>query len=112
MRRALVVLALCLVPTLAAASPAETVRGAVMFRGPSGRSPRVQHIPANAEIDVRSCGRIWCYGSWRGIPGFVRIGSLSFGPEGAPFGEPPPPPMEPVYRTWGWSYGFGIGNGW
>src|SRR5579862_1442814 len=112
MRRPLVLLALCIAPTLAAASPAETVRGAVMFQGPSGRSPRVQRIPANAEIDVQSCGRIWCYGSWRSIPGFVRIGNLSFGPEGAPFGAPPPPPPEPIYRTWGWSYGFGIGNGW
>jgi|SRR5579863_8628515 len=112
MRRSLVVLALCLAPALAQASPAETYRGTWMHRGPSSHAPIVQSIPARAEIDVQSCGRIWCYASWRNLYGFVHANSLGFGPAGAPYGEPPPPPPGPVYRGWGWSYGFGIGHGW
>ncbi len=112
MRRSLLILAILAAPSLALASPAETFRGTWMYRGPDNRAPRVQSIPGHAEIDVQSCGRRWCYASWRNIQGFVHANALTFGQYGAPFGEPPPPPPDPIFRTWGWSTGFGIGNGW
>ena len=119
MRRGLAVLALSLAPLAAHASPAQTFRDVAMFQGPSSHSPVVQSIPANAQIDVQSCGRTWCYGSWREIPGFVLAKALVFGGGGAPYGDvaPPPPyadapPPPPVgVQPWGWAGGYSVGVG-
>ncbi len=119
MRRGLVALAVCLAPAAALASPAQTVRPMTMFQGPSSHSAIVQSIPPNAQIDVQSCGKTWCYGSWRQMPGFVLARGLAFNGGPAPYTDapppaygyapPPPPPVE--YRPWGWAGGYSVGIG-
>jgi len=106
------------------ASPALTVAPAPMRTAPSPYAPVVQAVPANAEIDVQGCGRRWCYGSWRGLFGFLPIYAVSQGawapPAAAPppvFGfAPPPPPVVvpgPVFAappTYRWSGAYvGVG---
>jgi len=93
-------------PAVAFAAPAETARATWMHDAPTGWAPIVQSLPANAEIDVESCGRQWCLASWREISGYVQSKALIFGPEGPPYGPPPEPPV----RAWG--FGFNIGNAW
>jgi uncharacterized protein YraI len=39
--------------------------------GPGTRYPIRTVIPAGAEIDVHSCGHMWCYMSWAGHQGYV-----------------------------------------
>ncbi len=81
-------------------------------------------MPANAEVDIQSCARTWCYGSWRCrygyLPSFV---VAQGGPPPAPPGafSPPPPPLvvaapavvapAPVFH-WGGPYVGFSGGGW
>ena len=83
-------------------------------------------VPANAQIDIQSCGGDWCYGSWRGLYGFLPSFAVAQG--GPPPGvAPPPPPLvfapppPPVVVTtplvvgpvWGGPYvGGAWGYGW
>ena len=53
-----------------------------MRAAPSFNAAVVQSIPANAQIDVTNCGKMWCSASWRDIPGFVRVTALAPPPEG------------------------------
>jgi uncharacterized protein YraI len=39
--------------------------------GPGTRYPIRTVIPAGGEIDVHSCGHMWCYMSWAGHQGYV-----------------------------------------
>lgn len=88
--------------TLAAparANPALTVAPVPMRTAASRHAPVVQAVPANAEIDIQNCGPRWCYGSWRGLYGFLPTyavqGVASAPPVAGPppvFGFAPPPP--------------------
>ncbi len=100
--------------TLAVAEPAMTKVPTNMLSGPGPKNSVVQHVPADAAVDLLNCERFWCEISWRHVFGFVPQKSLDIGavPEGAPVYEPPryqpapvyvypPPPPPPV---WGGVY--------
>jgi hypothetical protein len=53
------------------ASPAMTGAPVTMHAAPSGKSPVVQRIPANARIDLSTCERGWCRASWRNLFGYI-----------------------------------------
>ncbi len=92
----------------ATASPAMTTYPTAMRAAPNSHSHIVQSIPANAQIDVGGCGRVWCSASWREISGFVRTSAVSTA-GGAPLVyAPPPPPVYggPVIAPFG-GYGWG-----
>ena len=106
------------------ADPALTVASSNMRRAANPYSRIVQAIPANAQIDIQSCGGDWCYGSWRGLYGFIPSFAVAQSAPPAPpmIAAPPPPlvvtapvvvaPPPPVYR-WGGPYvGVGWGYGW
>jgi hypothetical protein len=108
------------------ADPAITVASSNMRRAANPHSAVVQAVPANAQIDIQSCGGDWCYGSWRGFYGFLPSFAVAQGgpPAGPPvvFAPPPPPlvvaapfvmaPSPPVH-FWGGPYaGVGWGYGW
>lgn len=78
----------------ALASPAMTTIATQMREAPNVKAAVVQTIPANAEIDVTGCGKIWCSASWRDLPGFVRANAISAAPGAAPlvYSDYPPPP--------------------
>jgi hypothetical protein len=95
-------------PGAALAAPAETARATWMHTGADARAPIVQSLPGSAEIDVVSCGRQWCFASWRGVSGYIQAKAVIFGSEGSPYG--PPPVDAPAIRTWG--FGFNFGNLW
>jgi uncharacterized protein YraI len=82
----------------ALASPAMTSVPTQMRATPNSHGAIVQSIPANAEIDVTGCGKIWCSASWRDREGFVRASAISAGPDTPPLvnEEPPPPPPPPA----------------
>ncbi len=94
-----------------------------MRRAANVHSRVVQAIPANAEVEIRSCGADWCYGSWRGRHGYLPAFAVAQGgpPPVPPVAfSPPPPPLAvtapvvvapvPVYH-WGGAYvGFGGGD--
>ncbi len=109
------------------ADPALTAAPSNMRRAPNPYSRIVQAVPANAEIDVQSCRGGWCYGSWRGLNGFLPSFAVTQGPGvPAPAGPsvvfaPPPPPLvvtapvlvAPPVHPWGGPYvGGGFGVGW
>lgn len=80
---------------VACASPAMTNVPTTMRNAPNSQAGVVQTIPANAEIDVSGCGRIWCSASWRDMPGFIRASAISASPGEPPLVNsdyPPPPP--------------------
>ena len=119
---ALVAGALFALAAPARANPALTVVPATMRAAASRHAPVVQAVPANAEIDIQGCGPRWCYGSWRGLSGYLP----TFAVQGAPpvaapppaFGfAPPPPPIvtpgpilisPPAYRWSGAYVGLGF----
>lgn len=109
------------------ADPALTTASSTMRKAASPYSRAVQAVPANAEVDIRSCGGEWCYGSWRGrygfLPSFAVAGAAP--PPGVasppPFGfAAPPQPLAvtapvvvapaPAYH-WSGPY-VGVGFGW
>jgi hypothetical protein len=110
------------------ADPAVTTATSNMRRAASPYSRIVQLVPANAQIDVQSCHGGWCYGSWRGLYGFLPSFAIARGGPGPiqPVGPPvvfapPPPPMvvtapvvvaPPVYHWGGPFIGGGWGYGW
>ena len=101
----------------ALAGPALTIAPAEMRAAPDPYARVVQSIPANAEIEVRNCGEIWCSASWRDIHGFVRASVISAGPEAPPAVYPAPPPavvVAPpvVVAPFGWGYAYGWGHPW
>ena len=49
------------------ADPALTTASSNMRKAANPHAPIVQQVPANAQIDIQSCGGDWCYGSWRGL---------------------------------------------
>jgi hypothetical protein len=111
------------------ADPAITSASSNMRKAANPYARIVQGVPANAQIDIRSCHGDWCYGSWRGLHGFLPSFAVARGGPGpaAPAGPPvafapPPPPLvvtapvvfapQPAYR-WGGPYvggGFGYGG--
>ncbi len=96
-------LALAGLSSAALARPAITIAPATMRAGPTMRSPVVQQIPDNAEIDVVSCSQYWCNASWRNMPGYIPANAVAFQP------APPPPVYAPpvVVAPWGWGPGYG-----
>ena len=98
-------------PTLAA--PALTIAPAEMRNAPNPRARVVEFVPANAEIEVRNCGEVWCSASWRDIHGFLPANAASGGP-----GAPPvvfqegPPPSPVVVAPFGWGFAYGWGRPW
>jgi hypothetical protein len=106
------------------ANPAMTGAPVTMHAAPSGKSRMVQRIPANAEIDLSTCGGGWCQASWRHLSGYIPAEVVVLGPPPAtlPGNEMPPPVVDvlPTYVTppvWRWSgpyvggnVGFGGGN--
>lgn len=104
------------------ASPALTVARSNMRTAANPWSRVVQAVPANAEVDVQSCGGEWCYGSWRGLYGFLpafAIAERAPPPPGVAFAPPPPPFVvtapavvaPPPVPVWGGPY-VGVGWGW
>ena len=123
MRRYLLAIGLSLgFAASAVADPAMTGRPVTMRAAPSGKARVVQHIPANAEIDLASCDRGWCYASWRNLFGYIPAEVVAAGPPPAtlPGNELPPAVVyaQPTYITppvWGWGgpyVGLGWGYGW
>jgi hypothetical protein len=103
----------------ALAQPAITVHHAYMRSGANYYAPVVQSVPRNAQIDVQNCGGGWCYGSWRGVYGFLpELAVAEGGPPPGAF-APPPPPLAVTAPllvapgpVWGGpSVGFGVGFG-
>jgi hypothetical protein len=89
-----------------------------MHAAPSGKSRIVQHIPANAEIDVSRCSRGWCYASWRNVFGYIPAEVVVLRPPPAtwPGNELPPPVVYalPTYVTppaWRWNGAY-VGGNW
>ena len=127
MRRLLLaagLLGVLVAPSLA--DPAITTASSNMRRAANPYSAIVQHVPANAQIDIQSCGGGWCYGSWRNLYGFLPAFAVAQGgpPAFAPpppvvYGAPPPPfvvtaPVvvaPPPVHYWGGPY-VGVGWGW
>jgi hypothetical protein len=120
MRRFLVASSLCLaLAGPAFAGPALTLTPAEMRDAPNPYARILQSIPANAEIEVRNCGEIWCSASWRDIHGFVRANAISAGADAPPVAYPvaPAPPVvivapPVVVAPFGWGYGYGWGHPW
>jgi hypothetical protein len=106
------------------ANPAMTGAPVTMHAAPNGKSRVVQRIPANAEIDLSTCGRGWCQASWRHLSGYLPAEAVVLGPPPAtaPGNEMPPPVLSatptnvaPPTRQWtgpyvGTNFGFGSGS--
>jgi hypothetical protein len=106
------------------ANPAMTGAPVTMHAAPNGKSRVVQRIPANAEIDLSTCGRGWCQASWRHLSGYIPAEAVVLGPPPAtaPGNEMPPPVLSatptnvaPPTRQWtgpyvGTNFGFGSGS--
>jgi len=96
----------------ATAEPAMTNAPTRMRESPSPQARVVQEIPANAQIDVQGCGRVWCSASWRDISGFVAVRSVSLDDAGPLVDAPPPrpvyvgPPVVVAPCGFGWGYGW------
>ena len=124
LRGALLVAGMCLgFAATSFADPAETAFPATMRKMPNVKARVVQHIPANAEIDVSHCAGGWCYGSWRDRFGYIPARAVAAGPppEGgfppAAMGPPPvavaPPVVVGSAFGWGGPYvGATWGYGW
>ena len=80
-----------------------------MRRMPSVHSHVVQSVPADAQIDLQSCTGDWCYGSWRGLSGYLP--SFAVAQAGPPVVAPPPPVVVSPTLGWGGPY-VGVGYGW
>jgi len=101
------------VSTSAIAAPALTRASAGMREGPSSGAPVIQEVPADTEIDVRSCQGAWCYVSWRYIFGYLPRGAIDprpfpgLGPVPPPgaYVAPPPVVVAPAIG-FGWSFGW------
>ena len=104
------------------ADPAITVASSYMRKAANPYSRVVQAVPANAQVDIQSCGGDWCYGSWRGRYGFMPSFAVAQGGPTAVAPAPtvvyaaPPPPVvvtAPVVvgGTWGWGWGHPYGWG-
>ena len=90
---------------------------------PTGKAGVVQHIPANAEIDIETCrGRCrggWRHASWRGRFGYIPAEAVVLGPPPATLpGDEMPPPfvnVQPTYLTppaWRWTGAYvGVNGG-
>jgi len=96
-----------------------TIAPSAMHRAASPYSRVVQAVPANAEVDIESCGGAWCYGSWRGRYGFLPSFAVARGAPPAAFSPPPPPlgvtapALVAPPPVWGGPYvGFGWGYSW
>jgi len=103
------------------ADPAITTAPSNMHRRANPHSAVVQAVPADAQIDIQGCRGEWCYGSWRGIYGFLPAFAVTqAGPPPAPPMAVAPPPLAvtaPVVvapaPVWGGPYvGVGWGYGW
>jgi hypothetical protein len=106
------------------ANPAMTGAPVRMHAAPNGKSRVVQRIPANAEIELSTCGRGWCQASWRHLSGYIPAEAVVLGPPPAtgPGNEMPPPVLSatptnvaPPTRQWtgpyvGTNFGFGSGS--
>ena len=100
------------------AHPSLTTAPSAMRKAANPHSRVVQAVPANAEVDIQSCGAEWCYGSWRGLHGFLPAFVVARDGAAPPFAAPPPPVVvtapvlvaPPVYH-WGGPY-VGLGWGW
>jgi uncharacterized protein YraI len=110
-------LASCLALALcgpAAATPAMTTAPTVMRDAPRSHAHVVQSIPANAQIDVSGCGKVWCSASWRDMSGFVAARAVSTAGGPPVYADAPPPPGPPVVVAppvviapyWGWGWGW------
>jgi hypothetical protein len=111
----------CVLAGPSLADPAITSAPSNMRRAANPYSRIVQTVPANAQVDIQNCGGEWCYGSWRGLHGFLP--SFAVGQGGPPVGAVPPvafapPPFAvtgPVVvapaPVWGGPY-VGVGVGW
>jgi hypothetical protein len=105
-------------------NPAMTGAPVTMHAAPNGKSRVVQRIPANAEIDLSTCGRGWCQASWRHLSGYIPAEAVVLGPPPAtaPGNEMPPPVLSATptnvapptrQRTGpyvGTNFGFGSGS--
>jgi uncharacterized protein YraI len=85
------VIALSLAAGVAAARPAMTGEPATMRAAPSSHARIVQHIPANAQIDIEGCRDRWCAASWRNLDGYVRVEAIGASAGGPVVTAPPPP---------------------
>jgi uncharacterized protein YraI len=100
----------------ALADPGMTGAPVTMRAAPTVNSRVVQHIPANAEIDLSSCDRGWCYASWRNLFGYIPADVVAARPPQFAVGPPvvAAPPVV-VAPAWGWGgpyVGAGWGYGW
>ena len=62
---------LSLAPAAAQTNLTHTSSNLNLRSGPGKHYPVKTIIPAGAEIDVHSCGRVWCYTSWAEHQGYV-----------------------------------------
>jgi hypothetical protein len=87
-----------------------------MRAGPGAKAAFVQAIPANAEIEVDDCGKLWCRASWRNRSGYVAVTAVAPLPVGEGEAYPPPPvvvaPLYPPPYAWGPGYSYGPAFGW
>ena len=58
-------------PVLADSSLTHTTSNLNLRAGPGKHYPVRIVIPSGAEIDVHSCGHVWCYTSWTTHQGYV-----------------------------------------
>ena len=96
------------------AEPAVTTASSNMRRMPNLHSHVVQSVPADAEIDLENCTGDWCYGSWRGISGYLPSFAVAQGSPPPVAAAPAAPPIV-VAPAWGWGgpyVGASWGYGW
>lgn len=93
------------------ATPALTATPTIMRASPSARAAAVQAIPANAEIEVDGCGKVWCHASWRSRAGYVGVAAIAPPAMGEPGPYPYPPPPAPLYPPYPWGPGYYDGPG-
>ena len=65
------IFALALGPAVAQTTLTHTTSNLNLRAGPGKHYPVRTVIPAGAEIDVHSCGHVWCYASWAEHQGYV-----------------------------------------
>ena len=98
-----------IVPSLALADPAITIRSTTMRAAPSPKARPVQQVPIDSEIDLNYCARNWCYVSWRNRFGYLPVNTVAaLPPRRRIYVMPPPPIYPPGY--WGpgyWGPGYG-----
>jgi hypothetical protein len=105
------------------ADPAITTAWSNMRSAPSAHAHIVQGVPANAQIDLQTCGANWCHASWRNLSGYIPAFAVAqAGPPPGDVAAPPPavvaappvvvaaPPIV-VGPAWGWGGPY-VGGGW